>query len=132
MSRTGPLSRVGRALRAAAGPLTAVGLLAACAHEPRPEPPRDPRKRWEAEVDACFRRAMPAWLDDGALSSAARQDRMEGEASRANDSFRGGAFVSQPPTPAGGPRVAALLEERRVFQERCRALRASGKPPTTL
>jgi hypothetical protein len=107
-------------------------LLAGCAHQTRPiQAPRDPRERWEAESDACWRRTMPAWLDDAALAGAARLDQLEGQASRANDSFRGGAFVAQPPPPAGGPRVAALLEERRVFQEHCAILLSSGKGPGT-
>lgn len=114
------------------GAMVAIALLAACAHERSEEPPKDPRKRWEAEVDACYRRALPAWLDDGALASAARLDQLEGEASRANDSFRGGAFTSQPPAARSGPRVAALLAERRVFLERCALLRASGKGPIKL
>jgi hypothetical protein len=87
--------------------------------------------RWEAEVDACFRQTMPAWLDDGALAAAARRDQLEAQASRANDSFRGPVFTSQPPPPAGGPRVAALLEERRLFQEWCTLLRSSGKGAAT-
>jgi hypothetical protein len=131
MDRTLRLARLACPGRKAAL-LAAVCLLAACAHDARREPPSDPRKRREAETAACFRREVPAWLDDGALASAVRQDRLEGEASRANDSFRGGAFVAQPPLPAGGPRVSALLEERRRFEDRCRLLRASGKPATKL
>jgi len=113
--------------------LAAICLLAGCVHERTSEqPPRDPHKRWEAEVDACFRRTMPAWLDDNALGSAARLDQLESQASRANDAFRGGVFTSQPPASVGGPRAAALLEARRVFQERCTLLRASGKGPTMM
>jgi hypothetical protein len=109
--------------------LAALGcLLAACVHGLRPEePPRDARKRWEAEMDACFRRALPAWLGDPALAEAARLDRLEAQASRSSDSFKGGVYTSQPPPSIGGGRVPALLEERVVFEERCRVLRSSGK-----
>jgi hypothetical protein len=75
-------------------------------------------------MDACFRRALPAWLDDASLAEAARLDRLEAQASRANDSFHGGVYRSQPPPSAGGARVPALLEERRAFGERCALLRS--------
>ncbi len=104
----------------------------ACAHDLRPrEPPRDARKRWEAEMDACYRRTLPAWLDDASLAEAARRDRIEAQASRANDGFRGATYTPQPPPSAGGARVPALLEERTAFQEKCALLRASGKGPRT-
>ena len=112
--------------------LAALAFLLACAHGTLEEPPKDARERRQAEMDACYRRALPAWLDDGALASAARLDQLEGDASRANDSFRGGAFTSQPPASRRGPRVGAILEERRLFLERCAMLRASGKGPIHL
>jgi hypothetical protein len=102
-------------------------------HHARPpaEPPLDAQERRRLEVGACWRGVFPAWLDDSALEGAARLDRFEGDASRANDSFRGAQFSTQPPSMGTGPRVAALLDERRAFLERCALLRSSVKGAAT-
>ncbi len=104
-------------------------LLAGCAYEVRPEqPPLDVKERRQAEVRACWNGVLPPWLDEAALSGAARLDRREAQASGVNDSFRGATFSTQPPPmPPTGSRAAALLDERRAFQQRCALLRSGGK-----
>ena len=104
-------------------------LLAGCAYEVRPEqPPLDVGERQRLEARTCWNGALPGWLDDSALAGAARLDRREAQASGANDSFRGATFSPQPPTtPQPGSRVAAILDERRAFQQRCALLRSGGK-----
>jgi hypothetical protein len=101
--------------------------LAACAGPSRrpAEPPADPQRRRQLEVEACWARTLPAWLDDTALSRAATLDRQEAEASRANEAFHGATYSSQPLPAVSGRRVAALMDERRAFQQRCAALTGS-------
>jgi hypothetical protein len=103
-------------------------LLAACTYEVRPQQaPADVHERHEAEADACWRGDLPPWLDDAALSGAARLDAREAQAARANDSYRGATYTSLPQASGRGPRVAALLDERRLFQQQCALLRSGGK-----
>ncbi len=103
-------------------------LSTACTYQIRPaRPPADPGERRQAEADACWRGELPAWLDDAALTGAARIDDDEAQAGRANDSFRGATYAPQPPSARPGPHVAALLDERRLFQQRCALLRSGGK-----
>ncbi len=101
-------------------------LLAACAHGVAParlpQPPADPRQRRAAEEAACSAGTYPAWLDDDALNRALDLDRRESQASVANDAFRGGMYVTQPPPPAKpGPHATALEEDRRAFDFTCAA-----------
>jgi hypothetical protein len=109
--------------------------LAACVAPLRvPTPPSNQGERRRAEVDACHHGALPAWLDDAALSTAAQVDRGEAQASSLNDSFMtdtAGAMARPPPalptsSAGAGSRVAAMLGDRREFEERCRAMRSAG------
>lgn len=108
-------------------------LLGACLTPLRvPSPPSDPAERRRGEVDACRRGALPAWLDDAALSAAAQVDRGESQAGALNDSFLGdSAAVMARPPPASfagaGSRTAAVLDGRRAFEEQCLALRSAGR-----
>ncbi|HZZ86527.1 MAG TPA: hypothetical protein VFE30_18495 [Anaeromyxobacteraceae bacterium] len=113
--------------------LAALALSTACVHDVmQVAPPFDGRERQRAEAAACWRSGLPYWMDDAALSDAARLDRREGDASRANESFQAGtAMMAAQPPPAprpsdGGPHTSALLRERDEFQARCRLLRAGG------
>jgi hypothetical protein len=114
----------------------AVLALAGCLTPLRvPGPPSDPGERRRAEGEACRHGALPAWLDDAALSTAAQLDRGEAQASSLNDSFlsdSAGAMARPPPTSptsgaAGGSHVAAMLAERRNFEDRCQVLRSAGR-----
>jgi hypothetical protein len=113
--------------------LALAALIAACAacsalDPPQVRPPDDRRERQRAEVLACRDGVQPAWLDDTALAAAIRADEREGKASRANDAFQGATYRSQPPAEGGGgPRAAALTQQRREFQLWCATLRSRGK-----
>lgn len=101
-------------------------LVAACGHSLSPRqpatPPLDPRQRYAAELAACRDGTLPRWLDDEALSAAIELDRREAQASVVNESFHGGAYVSQPPPLAKpGARAAAIENDRRAFQLSCEA-----------
>jgi len=104
-------------------------LTAACTYQIRPDQaPAGARERQQAEAVACWRGELPAWLDDAALTGAARLDGGEAQAGRLNESYHGERFSPQPPLPArAGPHVAALLDERRVFRQQCTLLRSGGK-----
>jgi hypothetical protein len=106
--------------------LALVTLLTACVLPVRPlRPPTDPKERTRAEAAACSRSTLPVWLDDAAMNAAIELDRRESQASAANDSFRGATFSAQPPTTARPEsRVAALLDERRAFQQWCSSVRS--------
>ncbi len=102
-------------------------LVTACTYEVRPEqPPAEPLERRRAEVAACSSGTLPRWLDDSALSAAVRTDRREAQASTANESFHGAAYSSQPPASnaLATSRAAALLDERRAFEQWCAGTRA--------
>ncbi|HVI74046.1 MAG TPA: hypothetical protein VM683_03580 [Anaeromyxobacteraceae bacterium] len=110
--------------------------LAACVAPLRvPTPPSDRGERRRAEADACRHGALPAWLDDAALSTAAQVDRGEAQASSLNDSFMtdtAGAMARPPPalptsSASAGSRAAAMLADRREFEERCQAMRSAGR-----
>jgi hypothetical protein len=103
-------------------------VVAACLHQARPpQPPSDARERRRAEVAACTNGKFPVWLDDTAVSASVDVERREAQASAANDSFRGATFSSQPPpTTVSSARVAALVDERRAFQQWCAGLRSTG------
>ena len=119
-----------------AAPLLPLSLaLVACVHA-APRPPADPHERQRAESAACFAGGWPAWLDDGALADSARADQWGANAINPNDSFRDSTLAAAPPPPrpraadaSGNSRYAAVLEERREFQQRCALLRASGPGP---
>jgi hypothetical protein len=122
--------------RPAIGLACAALALAACLAPLRvPTPPSDLSERRRAEADACRRGALPAWLDDAALSTAAQIDRGEAQAGSLNESFMtdtAGVMARPPPTmPTGGAtagsRVAVMLGDRREFEERCQAMRSAGR-----
>lgn len=113
--------------------LTALALSTGCVHDVlQVGPPLEARERHRAEADACWRGAYPYWMDDAALSDAARRDRLEGDASRANESFQAGtamAAAQPPPAPRasdGGMHTRAILQERSEFDGRCALLRSGG------
>ncbi|HTP26028.1 MAG TPA: hypothetical protein VMK12_10265 [Anaeromyxobacteraceae bacterium] len=99
-------------------------IFSGCLYEPPlPHPPPEPRERARAEIDACWRGVLPAWIDESALVGAARLDRREAQASTANESFHGATFTAQPPASPSGPHVTAILGERRAFEEQCALMR---------
>ena len=107
-------------------------VVAGCASYPvrPPQPPRDADARRHAEVDACWRGILPAWLDDDALAAASALDGREAQASSANDSFHGATYATQPlGAITSGARVRALLEDRRRFEEACLTWRSAAGPP---
>lgn len=117
--------------RRGARALAAAALCAGCLAPVRvPSPPGDPAERRRAELGACQQGALPQWLDDAALSTAAQVDRGEAQAGALNDSFltdSAAAMARPPPGGVGGSRVAAILAERRAFEEQCLALRSAGR-----
>lgn len=124
------MSRGGRRLLAVAGAW--LGVAACLAPLRLPSPPSDAGERRRAELDACRRGALPAWLGDAALSTAAQLDRGEAQAGALNESFladSASAMARPPPATASaaGSRIAAILTERRGFEEECQALRTAGR-----
>ncbi len=81
------------------------------------------------EADACWRGALPAWLDDDALALTSRSERQGSP----NDSFQPSTYAAQPARDAErassrpSSRVGALLDERRAFEQRCALLKSGGK-----
>jgi len=94
----------------------------------------DEKERRQAELAACWAGTLPPWLDDQALAEAQRLDRWSSRGINPNDSFRDSTVsaVPAPPLPdpasgSGASRYAAIMDERRAFQERCQVVRSSGK-----
>ncbi len=113
--------------------LAALALSTGCVHDVlQVGPPLDARERHRDEAAACWRGGYPYWMDDAALSDAARRDRLEGDASQANESFQAGtamAAAQPPPAPRpsdSGLHTRALLQERSEFDGRCALLRSGG------